>query len=344
MTNSWRALARMARDRLVTSDPEDLNLVLSLWYLRLACLARLRLFNQTAAECTTLFAVLNAVEPPESKSWLFERLLPFELEVMHARLKYWSGDHMGYLDALYALMKKCKFKAREAKNDVVLVSMWKERGARVCLILASQLIEMKDFTAAAKLLEPLCPIVPTADASPQSTPSNINANPEAAGSSAITGSGSPALRSAIARIYLQVGNLPMATQHFSIVASDPEVDENTKDMNEALLASAEGEWETATAALRRIVTRDPENYVAINNLSVTLLSQGDLSESIQVLEAALASSPSSVVVAEPYLFNLSTLYELRSAEAMEKKKNLLIEVAKWSGDGLRTTCLKMPTN
>jgi hypothetical protein len=28
MTNSWRALARMARDRIVTSDPEDLTLIL----------------------------------------------------------------------------------------------------------------------------------------------------------------------------------------------------------------------------------------------------------------------------------------------------------------------------
>ena len=28
MTNSWRALARMARDRLVKSDPADLTLIL----------------------------------------------------------------------------------------------------------------------------------------------------------------------------------------------------------------------------------------------------------------------------------------------------------------------------
>lgn len=29
MTNSWRALAKMARDRIVEADPEDLDLVLS---------------------------------------------------------------------------------------------------------------------------------------------------------------------------------------------------------------------------------------------------------------------------------------------------------------------------
>ena len=40
----------------------------------------------------------------------------------------------------------------------------------------------------------------------------------------------------------------------------------------------------------------------------------------------------------------ATLYELRSAVAADKKRELLLEVAKWSGDGLRVTCLKLPTN
>jgi hypothetical protein len=165
MTNNWRALARMARDRIVTSDPEDLTLVLGvseshsnsdqllmavlqLWSLRLSSLARLRLFNQTAAECTNLFTALNAIKPPTARDWLFERILPFELEVMQSRLKYYSGDHMGYVDVLAALMRKCRNKAREsgglgARPDASAVEMWKERGSRVALILASQLLEMK---------------------------------------------------------------------------------------------------------------------------------------------------------------------------------------------------------
>ena len=38
MTNSWRALAKMARDRLVETDPEDLDLVLSVSTSAAACL------------------------------------------------------------------------------------------------------------------------------------------------------------------------------------------------------------------------------------------------------------------------------------------------------------------
>ncbi|KAI8996438.1 hypothetical protein BD414DRAFT_409004 [Trametes punicea] len=317
MTNSWRAIARQARDRIVEADPEDVPYILSLWYLRLSSLARMRLFNQTSAECTNLFAVLNAVEPREARDYLFDRILPFELEVLHARLKYWAGDHIGHLDALAALLRRCKAKARAARADPAAAAMWTERGARVCLIIASQLIEMRDYTAAATLLEPLC-----------SQPGGVS---------------SPALRSAVARVYLQGGYVALAAKHFAAVAEDPTADPVQKRMNAALFASAEGDWPRAIAELQRILATDPENFAAVNNLAVALLNQGRLQEAIQVLEAALQMSPATIVTAEPFLFNLSTLYELRSAAGADKKRELLIEVAKWAGDGLRTTCLKLPT-
>lgn len=198
MTNSWRALARMARDRIVSSNPSDVGPILELWSLRLTSLARLRLFNQTSAELTNLYSVLTSnsipTESPLSpldgrprgfspREYLWQKLVPFELEVLHAKTRYWAGDHMSYVDDLVALIARCKRKAREAgegrkngnsrppklargssqqserakarearrKEREVLKQkererereMWKERGARVCLILASQLCEMK---------------------------------------------------------------------------------------------------------------------------------------------------------------------------------------------------------
>ncbi|KAI0741612.1 hypothetical protein C8Q80DRAFT_1110193 [Daedaleopsis nitida] len=318
MTNSWRAVAKQARDRIVEADPEDVPFILSLWYLRLSSLARMRLFNQTVAECTNLFTVLHAIEPPETQAYLFDRVMPFELEVLYAKLKYWAGDHMGYLDALTALLQRCKSKARAAKADQAASAMWTERGSRVCLIVASQLIEMKDFAAAAGVLEPLCV---------------QNGN--------IT---SPALRSAVARVYLQGGYVVMAAKHFAAVAEDPAADPVQKTMNAALYASAEGDWPRATSELQKTLAADPENFVAINNLAVALLNQGRLREGIEVLEDALRASPATIITAEPFLFNLSTLYELRSSSGADKKRELLVEVAKWAGDGLRTTCLKMPTS
>lgn len=118
--------------------------------------------------------------------------------------------------------------------------------------------------------------------------------------------------------------------------------------------------------------------VSVIDISLLLLTpypllndNSDTKQGIEVLEAALQASPATLTMAEPFLFNLcafplpfftsiltsrsylhhahifdstATLYELRSAVAADKKRNLLIEVAKWSGDGLRTTCLKMPAN
>jgi len=268
MTNSWRALARMARDRIVTTNPEELSLILGLWYLRLSSLARLRLYNQTSAGLTNL-TVLNGIAPPSAREWLFDRLLPFELEVIYARVTYWSGDHMGYLDALTALLKKCRGKARAAKGDEAVRAMWQERGARVCLIMASQLIEMKDFAAAVHLLEPLAnqgPSVSTA-----------------------------ALRSSIARIYLHGGYITKASQHFAVVEADPNASQEVKEMNAALLASAQGDWPRASQLLKDLLADDSDNYVAVNNLSVALLSQGKLKAGIEVLETALKTSPATAV-------------------------------------------------
>ncbi|KAI5123540.1 hypothetical protein M0805_006699 [Coniferiporia weirii] len=316
MTNNWRALARMARDRIVSANPRDVELILNLWYIRLSSLARLRLFNQTAAECENVFSVLATVEPPPARAYLFSRVLPFELEVLRAHCAYWAGDHVGYLDDVAALLRRCRTRARAARDPAEL-SMWKERGARMALIVASQLVEMKDCAAAAALLEPLCA---------------SGAQPPA-----------PALRSALARVYLQCGNLPAAAVHFAAVDADDTAEPALKSVNAVVRVAAEGDWAAAAARARALAEGEPENVVAVNNYAVALLGSGKVKEGIQVLESALQASPSATATAEPYLFNLSTMYELRASLAAHKKRDLLIEVAKWSGDGLRTACLKMNT-
>lgn len=232
----------------------------------------MRLFNQTSAETTNLFNALNAIEPPETRTYVFARLLPFELEVMQARLKYWAGDHMAYLDALSALLKKCRTQCRQAGGDATLVPMWKERGARVALILATQMVEMQvrhflgpviaslpcaqEMTAAARLIEPLC---------------------------LQDGVSSPPLRSAVARIYLQGGDIPLAARHFAAVEADPAASTALKTMNAALLAAAEGNWTEAGARFRMVLEEDAANYVVRpphvhDPLSVVLINGFDVGD------------------------------------------------------------------
>lgn len=89
--------------------------------------------------------MLNGVEPLTARTHLFDEVLPFELEVMNARVRYWSDDHIGYLDALMILLNKCKRRAKQCSKagNEAGYNMWVERGTRITLIMASQLIEMK---------------------------------------------------------------------------------------------------------------------------------------------------------------------------------------------------------
>ncbi|KAG9000753.1 hypothetical protein FRB95_009504 [Tulasnella sp. JGI-2019a] len=318
MANSWRALARMSRDRIVNSNPDDIVLIFEFWHLRLTSLTRLRLFNQAAAECNNLFAILRNIQPDLVRTYIFDSLLPFELEVMYARTRYWAGDPYGYLDELYALLRTCKKRSKTA-TIATDVEMWKERAVRVGLIMASQLLEMKDHTAAAALLLPLCH--PT---SPDAPPPSLE------------------LLSAVARIYLDSGDIGSAEELIKRIENDPTCEETMKEINRALLASARLDWQTAVDNLRSAIHREPDNALVANNLSVVLLSTGNLQEGIHHMETALKTSPEIVGSVEPFLFNLATLYELRTAANFDKKCGLLLEIAQWASDGLRVNCLKLP--
>jgi hypothetical protein len=235
---------------------------------------------------------------------LFERLLPFELAVFRARTRYWAGDHLGYLDALHALVRKCRTEARAAARGPRRrkgtaqeedVTMWKERGARVGLIIAAQLVEMREVEAAGTLLEPLL-----------EHPANAS---------------QLALRSAIGRVYLQGGLLGAARRHFAVIEADAAVGAEAKAFNRALLCAADGEWEACRVALDTLRTDDDAGWkegvnvlAAANNLAVALLAQGRLGDAIEVLEEEMGANPSGVAGAEPILFNLCK--HMRSCQVM----------------------------
>ena len=60
--------------------------------------------------------------------------------------------------------------------------------------------------------------------------------------------------------------MEMARKHFESVASDPEADNAMKCMNEALLSSANGNWEKAAESFRSQLTDDTVTYVVSTSL------------------------------------------------------------------------------
>lgn len=126
---------------------------------------------------------------------------------------------------------------REALSDYRIAAC-RDEGETHCLWSHRSLStrDIKDFTAATTFLEPLC-----------SGPSS-----------------SPSLRSAIARIHLQAGNIATAAHHISIVDADPNAEVKLKNMNAVLLAAADGNWTAVAARAQVLLETDSDNVVVCN--------------------------------------------------------------------------------
>ncbi|KAJ1306582.1 hypothetical protein OPQ81_007582 [Rhizoctonia solani] len=297
VSNSWRALARMAKDQIVATPSSEPALILDFWSLRLTSLARMRLFNQATAECSNLFSVLNTISTPSAR----RQIVPYELDVLHAQTMHWAGDPRGYLDQLVKLIRVCKSLARRDDKGI-----WTERGIRTGMMVVTQLVEMQDYSGALAILHPLA-------ASPTSPPE---------------------IRFALARIMMEAGDVKSVKMALEGVEKDT--------ITTALEAAMMGRWLEAEDILTKAHEIEKDNVVIINNLAVVLLSCGKLDEAIRLLESMLKASPASFVSVEPFLYNLATLYELRSNAAVDRKRNMLREVAQWAGDGIKTGALKLP--
>ena len=62
------------------------------------------------------------------------------------------------------------------------------------------------------------------------------------------------------------------------------------------------------ASWRMLLMRGLYGLQAVDNLAVALLGQGKLKEGTQVLEADLQASPSTLAMAEPFLFNICACF------------------------------------
>lgn len=133
----------------------------------------------------------------------------------------------------------------------------------------------------------------------------------------------------------------------------------------ALAKVARGEWADAEADWRALVEEDKNDAEvcnctllrnlsekpptdppsssaqAVNNLSVVLLFSCKLPEAIRVLTALLSSDPAKGYSSETIIFNLATLLEVRTEQALPAKIELLRSAVGYGGESLRGSCLKL---
>ncbi|KAF8936547.1 hypothetical protein BGZ58_004042 [Dissophora ornata] len=349
INNSWRAMTRYTRSQILATPPDRIPELINLWYARLLALVKLGEFEMAQAELDQLgdlrglqyryenypaemFATSDFQTAEQQRSGALRRgcIVPFELFVLKARLQGHLGDIYEAIDQLYDLIMRCKkFEAICCVNeDNTGVRQWQDLTGQLHLMVLNYLVELKDFPSATRHGRELA----------KKYPHDINFN------------------SGLGRLYLQLGDLERAEEVFKCVEDMVKGHQTQSEgnqaqaqthfklqltMNRALLAVTQGQWLAAKSAFEEVLVQEPENLAATNNLVVCELYAGQLNEAIPRLERLMFAYPTSAGTSEPLVFNMATLYELRTEGSLQKKQQMMVEVSKWAGDQFNVSMFKM---
>ncbi|CAO3610462.1 unnamed protein product [Mucor fragilis] len=308
MNNMWRSIAKYARQQIIQSDPTHVESILQLWYVRLLALTKLGLCQLASAE----FEKIGDLDRPELCDNNQQSLVPFELRILFATLPSQLKYPALTLERVTMLAVYCK-KMQKKSQDAI----WKQREIQTYLVLATQWINMKEYSAAATTMQLILTTM---------APDNID------------------LLSSLGRLYLQMGDLKSAESMFQRMEEKCGSGETTKEAintNKAFTLMAQGEWAQARDILQHVYESNNENLLAINNLAVCEVYLGNLVKAIDILETLTSNNPTSAGTCETAIMNMCTLYELRYEDATVKKIEVMKQVARWAGDSFQADCIKL---
>ncbi|KAG9336179.1 hypothetical protein JZ751_002526 [Albula glossodonta] len=318
-TKNWRAAVDLT-GRLLTAHGQGYGKSgqptshttdsLQLWFVRLALLTKLSLFQNAELE----FEPFGKLDQPDLYYEYYPTvypgrrgsMVPFSMRVLHAELPQYVGKPQESLDRLHSMKIVCQ-------------KLWRSRLCRVMYSMANCLLMMKDYVLAVETYHSI-----------------IRYQPEQ----------KPQLLSGIGRIFLQIGDIKTAEKYFEDVEKAVQSKGNgqQKDtfiqMNRAFVYLSQNNYAEAHASFSEVLKIDPKNPVANNNAAVCLLYLGRLKESLGQLEGLVQQDP-ALYLHESVLFNLTTMYELESSRSTQKKQALLESVACREGDSFNTQCLKL---
>lgn len=296
-----------ARTLTESTSPTDQETIVSLLYVRLACLS---LIGETALAAQESNA-LQDFNGPFYRDSQGTSLVPWELRVLATRLQGLAADDwrrtiMGY----YKLASECRYEVgKQAISDEEKV-MWEKRLSDLGIRVANACVEMGDLETAVRHLKTL------------ERDHDRNS-------------------SRLALLYLKIGDVETARRC---------IGDEEDDVFEALCAVADGDYDGAIEAWRRLKERDPDNVMAIQNLAACLLYAGKIEEvrdqmaiwnsrsrasslhannlrgqqARSILETLVDDKASSVA---DLTFNLCTLYELCTEKSRDRKMDLARKLA-----------------
>ncbi|KAM7060385.1 trafficking protein particle complex subunit 12 isoform 1-T2 [Acridotheres tristis] len=310
---------------------------LQLWFVRLALLVKLNLFQNAEME----FEPFGNLDQPDLYYEYYPNvypgrkgsMVPFSMRILHAELPQYLGNPQESLDRLHSMKIICT-KILEnleqglaedgsmtnitQENRQASVQLWRSRLGRVMYSMANCLLMMKDYVLAVDAYLSVIKYYPQQE---------------------------PQLLSGIGRIFLQIGDIKTAEKYFQDVEKAAQKLDGLQSqimvlMNRAFLHLGQNNFAEAHRFFTEILRIDSSNAVANNNAAVCLLYLGKLKDSLRQLEGMVQQDPQHYLH-ESVLFNLTTMYELESSRSMQKKQALLEAVAIKEGDSFNTQCLKL---
>ncbi|XP_053701068.1 trafficking protein particle complex subunit 12 [Synchiropus splendidus] len=311
---------------------------LQLWFVRLALLTKLSLFQNAELEFEPFgnldqpdlfYEYYPAIYPGRRGS-----MVPFSMRLLHAELPQYLAKPQEALDRLHNLKTVChtilenleKGLAEDGsmitltpENRQESLKLWRARLSRVMYSMANCLLLVKDYILAVETYHSIIQY---------ETQQKVQ------------------LLSGIGRIFLQIGDVKTAEKYFQEVEEACKMEGSQLShtlcvlMNRAFVYLSQNNYAEAHASFADVLKLDPKNPVANNNAAVCLLYLGRLKESLGQLEGLVQQDP-ALYLHESVLFNLTTMYELESSRSMQKKQALLEAVACREGDSFNTQCLKL---
>lgn len=280
----FRRAAETALNELLASTSADIEHIFKLLYTRLACLVVISRPDLAADEAVPLTDFLNR-NTPDAKDIL--PIVPWELRLLLVRLQSIaaSDDGRRAIMSLYALSAEVRSHLSDARadGDEAAVKAWSARLSDLGLRVADTLVEIGELETAARHLDTLA----------------------SADSDVIN------LRKALLNI--RMGDLASAQ-----TALDKVTPSLSKEIHAALLLTAEGDFAESVEAWRALAEKHPGNELLSQNLSACLLYTGRITEARSILERVAGETSAFPVL----LFNLSTVYELCTDRAVQRKQDL----------------------
>ncbi|KAL6477507.1 hypothetical protein MHYP_G00133420 [Metynnis hypsauchen] len=346
-TKNWRAAVDLT-GRLLTAHGQGYGKSgqptshttdsLQLWFVRLALLVKLNLFQNAELE----FEPFGNLDQPDLYYEYYPTvypgrrgsMVPFSMRVLHAELPQYLNKPQESLDRLHSMRSVCEkilanleeglaedgsMMTLTQENRQASIQLWRSRLCRVMYSMANCLLMMKDYILAVETYHSIIQYEPQQRVQ---------------------------LLSGIGRIFLQIGDIRTAEKYFQEVEKTCEekgtgpAQDMSVLMNKAFVYLSQNNYAEAHTCFSSILKIDPKNPVANNNAAVCLLYLGRLKESLGQLESLVQQDP-AFYLHESVLFNLTTMYELESSRSMQKKQALLEAVACREGDSFNTQCLKL---